>query len=56
MTIQNGQAPFTLTCLVCGKSWRPEPAKSGPNKNKHTDASLQRSSEQHQCEGAPNET
>jgi hypothetical protein len=53
MTNQNALPPYTTRCLRCGKEWVPEPTKSGPNKGQHTDASLQKSSDQHMkvCRG-----
>ena len=45
--IQSGTPPHTCLCLGCGKEWDPTPAKSGPNKGEHTEASLTRSANDH---------
>jgi hypothetical protein len=45
--------PYTFRCVVCGRSWEPEPAKSGKNKGQHTDHSLNASAVKHflECPG-----
>lgn len=58
-TLQQATPPYTTRCLDCGVTWFPKPAKSGPNKGKHTDASLQREADEHgrTCPGVfPGET
>lgn len=49
MIVQDALPPYTMRCLTCGRSWEPEPAKSGPNKGQHTDASLNRAAHDHTC-------
>lgn len=45
--VQNAIPPYTMRCSKCGKEWEPAPAKSGPQKGQHTDASLQRANDDH---------
>ncbi|MCU0297314.1 MAG: hypothetical protein MUF33_02200 [Candidatus Nanopelagicales bacterium] len=45
--VQAGLPPHRMECWSCGKGWNPEPAKTGPNKGQHTDASLDRSADDH---------
>ena len=49
MIVQDAVPPYTMTCKRCGLSWEPEPAKSGPHKGEHTDASLNRAAHDHRC-------
>lgn len=49
MITQLAIAPYTMRCHNCGVSWEPEPAKSGPSKGEHTEASLNRAAHDHRC-------
>lgn len=47
LIVQEATPPYRMECWSCGKAWTPTPAKSGPNKGRHTDASLDRDANDH---------
>ena len=49
MIVQDAVPPYTMKCLNCGISFEPTPAKSGPDKGKHTPTSLNRNAHDHRC-------
>ena len=55
MIVQQATPPYTSRCLNCGLSWEPEPAKSGPQKGRHTESSLNRNAQDHRCKEPNND-